>query len=1052
MARVRLLVGPARSDRRQHIHSIAVERWGASRLVVPTRHEAYERTRQIVSDHRLNGAWGRPVVSFEDFALDILRGEGLNVHPIDALDRRMLVEGVVGTLAAEGRLDRLAGAAQSGGFVNHVLRVITQLKQAAVDPQQFRAAVRKRRRPSWLDGIVADVYEAYQGALRASNAYDRVGVYWQAELIARRKPPSALAGLDLLLFDGFDDFTPSEFRVIESVNTHVDELVFGVSCVRNNSWQQDLYQSALATAARIRSSFELVDDRDFPEEPCRTLRDHCVRYFLSREPPPSPEGLEQDIDLIQCSDPAHELETMARTIKTLIVEQEVSPEHIAIVYRRLADVLPNLRAVFQEFGIPFTEHAPPCLADRSFATFVTVLLNAIQSWSRVDVLDTITSPWFSGGPSSDRMHVGAFPLLAKLAAIVEGRDEWLTRASLLATETMKSQDDATGYLQSRVPNAADAVDAFCRSVSRLAELAELLPRRGKRRQLADAVQSIIERCVVEPPSCAQGVGPFHEFDSHAVAGVRRLLRRIAAEIGNNATGAEIDAMEFIQELRRAFDDAPCDAPSSGSGVYVLDAEAARLRAFGYVFLAGMNEGVFPAPPPAGVIYTDRDIDDLISSGVRLEKRSDHSQREMLLFHHVLESASKRLYVLWPTVTAEGKPLLPSPLIEDLRMLTGRAVERLNASARAFLPALADVACPRDLRNAARAEAGAEELEHEFKDEFVQVEIGASIERRRYSDKPFDNYDGIIGAKDLLAQLAAAFGPDHPFSVAQFERYAKCPFGFFAERILGVESVESPAVEFDAKVRGQILHEVLQLFHQKFCGRAVYEIPEEEARGVMSGLVDEVFARRSHHSVTAPRGVSEVERARMKVVLDRYLTGERSARSEWKPAHFEVSFGRTPSPSADPLSREEFFALDTADGVVLVSGRIDRIDLDDGRARIVDYKSRLDPNTVSSEIKHGVALQLSLYAMAMERALMPGVECAEACFIQPGAPKSVEGLKKAKNEWDMRAEIALSSVVRCLNGIRSGQFPPTPFKDRCSLCALHRVCRHEAFRIDRKTTP
>jgi ATP-dependent helicase/DNAse subunit B len=709
-----------------------------------------------------------------------------------------------------------------------------------------------------------------------------------------------------------------------------------------------------------------------------------------------------------------------------------------------------LRAVFKEFGVPVSEQDPPNLADSSIATFLSVLLDALQAWNRDDVLDTIMSPFFPRVATSEQSHVGAFPLLTKLAAIVEGRDEWLARTSLLASQLDDEHDDAASHLRSRIPDTRGAIDALRHSLALLVDLARLLPRGGTRRQLAAAVQSILDACAVDYVADRVGDREFVESETRAIAGVRRLLHRMATGIEDTTVGAEIGAAEFIQELRRAFEDASYEAPPSARGVCVLDAEAARHRKFDYVFLAGMNEGTFPAPPPAGVIYTDRDIDDLISTGIQLERRSDHAQRELLYFHHILDMASQKLYVLWPTVTAEGKPHLASPLVEDLRLLTGCAVLRANASDQAFLPPPAEIACRRDLRNVARA--GARSIERDFPEEFVRVETGAAIERRRYSDAPFDAYDGVLASKDLIAQIGAAYGPDHVFSVAQFERYAKCPFGFFAERILGITPVKSPAVEFDAMVRGKILHEVMQMFHQEFRGRAVHEIPEEDARCAMNRIIDEVFTRRSRHSVTAPRGVTELERARMKVVLERYLTFERENPSEWKPTHFEVAFGYTPSPSGDPLCRQDRFPLETESGAVLLAGQIDRIDMAGERARIIDYKSSLDVQKASSEIKKGVTLQLSLYAMAMERALMPGVECAEARFIQPGTPKKVEGMKKENGEWEKRAQTALSSVARCLSGIRSGHFPPTPFDDRCSLCTLHRACRYEGFRIERKSGP
>ena len=44
--------------------------------------------------------------------------------------------------------------------------IIAHLKQAAVEPEDFRERVRKRARPSPMDAVVAEVYAAYQEMLR----------------------------------------------------------------------------------------------------------------------------------------------------------------------------------------------------------------------------------------------------------------------------------------------------------------------------------------------------------------------------------------------------------------------------------------------------------------------------------------------------------------------------------------------------------------------------------------------------------------------------------------------------------------------------------------------------------------------------------------------------------------------------------------------------------------------------------------------------------------------------------------------------------------------
>ncbi|MCL4695343.1 MAG: hypothetical protein KJ060_22865, partial [Candidatus Hydrogenedentes bacterium] len=104
MANVKLYTGASSSSRAQTIGRIMRERWGKALLVVPTRTEARQRLERLLLDSELPGAWGAPVLTLEDLAAQILTDAGIRVHRIGAMERRMLVEGVVRRLTDDGKL------------------------------------------------------------------------------------------------------------------------------------------------------------------------------------------------------------------------------------------------------------------------------------------------------------------------------------------------------------------------------------------------------------------------------------------------------------------------------------------------------------------------------------------------------------------------------------------------------------------------------------------------------------------------------------------------------------------------------------------------------------------------------------------------------------------------------------------------------------------------------------------------------------------------------------------------------------------------------------
>jgi hypothetical protein len=109
------------------------------------------------------------------------------------------VQEVIAGLRESGTVGTFEAACGTPGFAAHVLRVITQLKQAGVDHEQFAAAIKRRDRTNGFDPVVSAVYAGYQNAVIATGVYDRVGVIWQAETLARTRPPKALSGIDVVV-------------------------------------------------------------------------------------------------------------------------------------------------------------------------------------------------------------------------------------------------------------------------------------------------------------------------------------------------------------------------------------------------------------------------------------------------------------------------------------------------------------------------------------------------------------------------------------------------------------------------------------------------------------------------------------------------------------------------------------------------------------------------------------------------------------------------------------------------------------------------------------
>ena len=209
-------------------------------------------------------------------------------------------------------------------------------------------------------------------------------------------------------------------------------------------------------------------------------------------------------------------------------------------------------------------------------------------------------------------------------------------------------------------------------------------------------------------------------------------------------------------------------------------------------------------------------------GITLVRKTEHLNRERLLFHHILNTARTHLQVSWRTLSRDDRPASKSPFIADLLGLFPENTDQvLGPPPRPAVvaPAAGAIASLRDMRNhlLARAATGRTEAFAPFEPELAFCRALAAFEAQRFKASPFDDADGALTDTECVAAVATRFGPHHQFSVDQLETYAQCPFMFFLNRILAVDDVEIPVSEFDARVRGTLMHRILQRFHERYRG-------------------------------------------------------------------------------------------------------------------------------------------------------------------------------------------------------------------------------------------
>lgn len=1038
MGRITLICGACFSDRSDRIDTLWRENWGNALLLTPTRRLARIRQEAYIRKNKLPGVWGDRAYELTAFAALLLEMSGIRVRMVSRMERRLMVRQLLENL---GRDDSLPHFEITPGLIKHLLRLITGLKQAAVEPSAFRKALASGADATDMDLYAATVYEKYQEALLAENRYDVPGLYWEAENRCKERSIVLPEQANMLLLDEFDDFTPSQQRFLECLSRQVDRMVIGINY--NPEADQD---GLFHLQRRWVESFQRHTGAEViacPSIVPKTAVQHAVAVMFRKDTKTIPPGYELNLEVHACADVQHELETIGRAVKKMIVQEGVTPSAIAVALTDMPESVAMLASVFDGFGIPCRLPAPSLLSS-PLGVVMSRLFDLFEKWERRNLLALLTTPLL-GDVSEQRESVMAFPLLARLSGAIMGRETWVTALKNLRG---RLETERSGGRTKRLPDALtmEVLDLFQRRFELLASFENTLPGEtslAEYARLCDQflVDSGIAGACADTTECRG-----------ALAGLRALLQEFALV---PSTETILRRGEFATLLRGGMADAsvPVESPA-GAGVFCCGIEGLRCERYAHVFLGGLNEGGLPRPAPRNALYSEMDLNRLRRQGLELAGRSEHTYRERLLFYHAVCAAQTDMVLSWRKQDKTGRESLPSPFLVDLLERFGKDshMECPEPGPDCFIPELALIASGRDLVNAYAYRSVLVDGES-FPAISPLLEKRAVVEKERNSNKPFSIYDGVIEAPDLKNWLVENYGPQAEFSVGQLEKYIEFPFDFFMERVLHIRPTEDLEGELDPMLRGGLFHKILQRFHEYYRGRTLNELLMEDPVTpvkVMMEMTTEVF--QEHHFLMKhiPEAVIRVEERRFQLILRRYVEKCGYVDDAYVPYHFETAFGGVPREEQDRLSREEPFIMRIDDSDYRFSGKIDRIDLNGDEARLIDYKTATAPQP--KDIKVGLSLQLTLYSWAVEQYLLPELSVTSAYYIPLVKGKPREALLSKKSDDNVtRQEVARQRLAEAVAGIRSGSFPPLPDENlNISQRSFHPAARYELWRMLRKS--
>ncbi|MDP1822807.1 MAG: PD-(D/E)XK nuclease family protein [Archangium sp.] len=682
--------------------------------------------------------------------------------------------------------------------------------------------------------------------------------------------------------------------------------------------------------------------------------------------------------------------------------------------------------------------APPAAAtDRFFRPDATESLlpltpNSPEVPAAAEVVGDVEAPSVLGQLRSPRK----WERLIIDAAVIGGTDRWKRRLSGLRQKKRKERQNptATEAQLQRVDRDLADLDALEHFALPLLEALAELPKAATWKDWLDHLGGLATRALKSPQRV---LAVLHELAPMAPIGPLEL--------------PEVRAV-LTQRLSEVTE--PPDGRRQGR-VLIAPVDAARGLSFGAVFIPGLAERVFPQKIREDPLMPDG-TRLKVSAGLETSKARIASER--LALQLAVGAARGKAILSYPRVDAEhARPRVPSfYALEAARAVQGslpgfEALQRqAESSSRIRLawpapdePSRAIDDTEFDLAMLDRILRSREPVKgHGRYLVKTNLHLARALRARyaRWQQSTWTAHDGLVKPGALGRAALEAHQPAvRPFSPTALEQYAACPYRFFLSAIVRLQPMEIPGEleELGPLEKGSMAHQA----HYELLS-ALRKDGVEITEATLPAVLERLHATVEHVSQEV---FDQFKPAIERVWEDGVQTLEADLRewvkkvskdTEFKPAHFELSFGLPGRDvdSQDPASSPSPVTLTEG---LQVRGSIDLVEKSaSGALRATDYKTgraRAEPGNVIGGGRH---LQPVLYALVLEK-LFPGVVVKGGRLFYT---TQIGGFLSVPTALDAASREAFGLVARTIrSALETGFFPAAPEEGECRYCNFRAVC-------------
>ncbi len=955
---LKFVFGPSGSGKSsylyQHVIQESMKYPERNYIVLVPEQFTMQTQKDLVMMHERKGIMNIDVLSFARLAYRVFEETGGGGLPVlDDEGKNLILRKIAGDYESE--LKMLGGHMKKQGYISEVKSVISEFTQYDIGEDEIERVMESAGESSRLYYKLADIRLLYRGF----TDYLREKYITKEELLdvlSREVEKSERLKNSTVVLDGFTGFTPVQDRLLGELMRHCREVIVTVTMDRreNPYVYEHPYQLFALSKQMVTSLLQIAKQNKIPVEEPVELYDHVPWRFKEQEAlaflekhlfrygAGAYEKEQEQVKLHLAKNPREEAYAVAEQVRRMMREDGYRLRDIGVVVSDMDVYADHLKQAFIKYDIPFFMDHKRSILLNSFVEYIrSVLHMAEQSFSYESVFRFLRTN-LAGFTYEEIDELENYVIGLGIKGYKHWQEKWTRKLKGMAQEDL---DKMNHYRRQLV----EKVDGL------------IYVLRQRRKTVADITRAIYEFMVQEnlQVRLAEQEELFKAKGELALAREYAQIYRIVIELFDKFVellgDEEVSLSEYCKLLDAGLEEARVGViPPEVDQVVIGDMQRTRLKDIKALLFAGANDVYLPGALLRTGLLSELDREKFAREKLTLSaggKEKAYVQKFYLYLN--LTKPSEKLDIYYSKVSADGKSVRPSYLIQELQKLFPKLKVRDEERYLKEQELTENIGFDRMIREFVQKRHETDgawcELYNWYKKNPKWQEKVERFLEAGYYRKPLD----------ALTEEAAKrlYGEEFETSITRMERFAVCAFSHFLTYGLGLREREE--YDFQAADLGNVCHRALERFSYKVERETGdwLKLTEEQRNQYVEESVEEAIADYGN-SILYSSSRNAYLIVRMKRMLEKtvWALTKQLAAGDFKPSAYEMRFA---------------------------NGKIDRVDTcEDGDCiyvKVIDYKTGSKSFDVTA-LYHGLQLQLMVYmdaALQLEQKKHPQKEILPA---------------------------------------------------------------------------